>query len=533
MPLNSQDNASLQSLEDEVSLADLHTVAAGSIVFLATLPLILFVIRPFPIGSTGAALIGAVLMVCSKVLSQDEVYDLLSKKEHIGTLSLLAGVLIIGQYVDREGIAVRVFRYLLDSRQSFNRYALSVCLIVSVSSAFLTSDVSCLLISPVVLRIWKHHERPGHELECLLLIMVVSAVFGGSFSLYGHTHTAFIYMKSLQSNYTTIDFGLFQSLIYIGLPSLIGLGLNVCLILLLYRLKNHRIEKSKLMSSEPHSEQELAGLTTRNLTCKLNGFRSNGLSIGENNAFSYEGLTSSESERASVPCQLETIHEDEVLEITSSSRTISFRDEINISESSSSDEDEDKCESNLSRSSPQMLLEQLDRLDDSLDVVYTPNGLQSSASIRAECEPSLQKHPLEPRGYRVVASSDLFYRSFSGFSPVCFLVTSDVDGDTSEDSSFRSSDSQVFHAVLLFSLLLMVTLSMLTSVVGSVTIDLGKNNILREWDCAVRKVFTSDFFVSFQPSKGRTTYHIMIYHFIQPKLKYCRLFNPFKARYTI
>ena len=333
---------------------------------------------------------------------------------------------------------------------------------------------------------WKHHERPAEELECLLFGIAVSANLGSALSVFGSPSIALIAMKSTQLPLSS--FGLLQCWTYLGIPLLIAFMLNYCFVILLHRIRIRHIGKSKLISEESHSEQELAGLTSRHLP-KLNGLRGHSNSaMGDQDSFQYDGLqpdsNGTSDSRTSVPCQLETIHEDEVLEITSSTRTISFREDDLImsddsagssSDSDTDDRDTSRPDTTLTRSSP--LSEQLNRLDDTMDVTYTPNGLQSSASIRqTDSKPVLNRDHLAQQGLKI-KTSDYVYRSFTGISPVMFIVVSDTDSsdrDVSDDVTYKSSDSRSFHAMLLFSILLMMVLSLITSSWEHVYLDIGK-----------------------------------------------------------
>ena len=424
---------------------------------------------------------GAVAMVIGRVLTQEEVYEIIGRREHVGCVTIMMGVLLLAQYVDREGIFVRILRHSLDPRQSFASYAIRVFIVTALSSTILTGDATCLLVSPIVLRIWKHHERPTEELECLLFGIAASANIGSALSVFGSPSLVLIVLKSNQV--PSSSFGMLHCWIYLGIPVLIAFTVSYLFILLVHRIKTHQFNKSRLISEESHSDQELAGLTTRHLH-KLNGL-SNSI-MGDRDTTQYDVLNDDSNgtpiSRPSVPCQLETIHEDEVLEITSSTRTISFREddlilsEDNTGSSSDSDDERDvRLESNLTRSSP--LSEQLDRLDDNLDITYTPNGLQSSVSIReTHSEPMLNKDNLAQQGLRF-KTSDYIYRSFTGLSPVMFVVVSDSevsDITAADDATYRPSDSRSFHAMMLFASLLLIVLSLITSAWSIVHIDLGK-----------------------------------------------------------
>lgn len=63
--------------EDDVRLPDMYTVIAGSLAFLVTFPFAVYHIPRVALESTGAVLIGAVLMVLLGVLTQDDVYEIL------------------------------------------------------------------------------------------------------------------------------------------------------------------------------------------------------------------------------------------------------------------------------------------------------------------------------------------------------------------------------------------------------------------------------------------------------------------------
>ena len=95
-----------------------------------------------PPGSATSTVCGCFSMVIGRVLTQDDVYEIVGRREHVGCIAIMAGVLLLAQYVERERIFVRLFRRSLDSRQSFPGYAMRVFVVTALSSAVFTGKVS-------------------------------------------------------------------------------------------------------------------------------------------------------------------------------------------------------------------------------------------------------------------------------------------------------------------------------------------------------------------------------------------------------
>ena len=306
------------------SLADTRTVVAGTLVFALILPFVLFDFRFFPIGTTTAVLLGAMLMIMTTVVGQDEAYEVIGHKENMTTIFLLLGMMLLAQYFEREQLLVRLLRRFLKPDQSFEDYIWRVSLLSFVLSAFFTNDACCAILTPLLLKYWEVQERPRVELETILLCIATSANIGSVTTVFGNPQMALIAARTDQPVFSSSRLDQRTCLKYLLLPAILGYFINLGFLVLHYRIKTRRIEKSKLVSEPSRSESEMAGLTdsdghhkTEEGRGQSNGFVKN--DIQED--ILYDAMTEVQTERLALPPPLETIPEDEVLDISSTRST--------------------------------------------------------------------------------------------------------------------------------------------------------------------------------------------------------------------
>ena len=214
----------------------------------------------------------------------------------------------------------------------------------------------------------------------------------------------------------------------------------------------------------------------------------------------FEDSDSIQDDRLSVPCQLETIPEDEVLEITSSRSTsamdtdaisgstpehtyhsIENEETSNINGSSSSDEEE--CRNTVhAQSTCDTMLEESNSL--TMDIEYRPSALQSqdlscgSGTVGSQGVTTPTKS-LEKQGLKLLDRGGV-YRSMSAVSAIGFLPvgTGIVSAEEScPEGPFPASDSKLFQAFISFMLVVVVALN-LASTSEAVIFDIGKHPVL-------------------------------------------------------
>ena len=483
-------------------LAPLDKLVSGTLIFFVVLPFVLFNFRFFPIGSTPSLLIGAAFMVFAHVVPQDEVYQIVGRQDNLTFMYLVIGLMLIVQFFDREQLLTTILRHALKSHLTFENYIWRVSLISFVLSAFFTSDVCGAILTPILLKFWEVQERQHTELETIVLAIATSANIGSATTIFGSAHIALLASKTTELSNTRSILDLRHCLLYL-LPAavlvfLINLGFLICH----YRLRSRDIQKSKLISEASTSEQEMSGLTrthgSGDLT-KLNGtlkptngvLRYNG---GDEITFE-EDNDSIQDDRLSVPCHLETIPEDEVLEITSS-RSVSALDNDAISGStpehtyptmeneetstfngSGSSDEEEPRNTVHAQSTCDTILEESNSL--TMDIEYRPSALQSqdfscrSGGIGSP-EVATPTKSLEKQGLRLSEKGGI-YRSLSAVSAIGFLPAGMGIGTTGEscpEGPFPASNSKLFQAFISFMLVVVVALNLASSS-EAVIFDIG------------------------------------------------------------
>lgn len=493
-------------LEYEPSLAPLDKLVAGSLVFFGILPFVLFHFRFFPIGTNCAIFLGSALMVFTRVLSQEDVYHNIGKRDNLTTVLILLGIMLLVQYFEREQLVAKLVRRVFKPHFTFQNYIWRVCVISFVLSALFSSDACSILLTPVLLKVWEVHERPQAELESIVLAIATSANIGSVTTIFGNPHMALLASRTSLAPYQRSMLDLRRSLLYLGPAALLALLINLGFLVCHYKLRSGHIQKKKLISEASASSQEMSGLTrahgSGNLT-KLNGSvkNTNGMihyDGGDEISFEQDS-DSLQDERSSVPCQLETIPEDEVLEITSSRSTSIIdneglshgtpehnnyntlqNEESQYSSTSSSSEDEEESRNPVHAQSPiDAITEERNSL--TLDIEYHPSALQSqdlscrSGGHGGSPTPLSPTIVLETHGLRLSEKSGI-YRSTSAISAVNVLPLDmglPNPGDDSHSGPFSPSDSLLFHAFISFMLVVIFALYLASS--PQITFDIGES----------------------------------------------------------
>jgi Na+/H+ antiporter NhaD/arsenite permease-like protein len=104
---------------------------------------------------TGAALLGASLMVASGVLSLQEAYRAID----FNTLALLLGMMILVANLRLSGVFALVNAWLAARVRSPFGLLCAVTLLSGILSAFLVNDMICLVLAPLILELTKRLQR--------------------------------------------------------------------------------------------------------------------------------------------------------------------------------------------------------------------------------------------------------------------------------------------------------------------------------------------------------------------------------------
>lgn len=103
----------------------------------------------FNLGRTGVALFGVVLMFIFKLFTANEFISLIDWD----TIILLFGLMIIIEYLEESGFFDFLAYFLFKRNISPKKLVLLIVFLVGISSAFFINDITCLILTPLILRI--------------------------------------------------------------------------------------------------------------------------------------------------------------------------------------------------------------------------------------------------------------------------------------------------------------------------------------------------------------------------------------------
>ena len=205
---------------------ELYIQIMGTVVFVLVWPFILLDMKWFPLGRPAAALVGAMLMVLFQVVTQDDIYVVEGKPDHLQTIYLLRGMMVLSYYFDREGILRIASLWIIGDNKPFQTILWKICLLSAVLSAFITNDAACLIITPLLLSEFVKKDRNKRELLPLCLGIATSANIGSAATVFGNPQNAFI---ASVTKVSLLDF------IIAELPAaLFGLAISIGLLHLLF-----------------------------------------------------------------------------------------------------------------------------------------------------------------------------------------------------------------------------------------------------------------------------------------------------------
>lgn len=162
------------------SLPSPHTyqIVLGCLSFFFILPFVLIPIHRYPLGSTGAVLVGAFLMVITTVIDQTRVYAVIGDGNNLKTIFLLWGMMIISSYFERERLIDYLLVKFFPNGLAFHWWIIRLSIIDSILAALFTNDVACVILTPLILDRWIDQQRDKHELNTLLLTLATQANIG-------------------------------------------------------------------------------------------------------------------------------------------------------------------------------------------------------------------------------------------------------------------------------------------------------------------------------------------------------------------
>jgi Na+/H+ antiporter NhaD/arsenite permease-like protein len=142
-------------------------------------------LKILPLNRPAAALLGAVLMVASGVMSPEQAY----RAVDYDTLVLLLGMMLISAYLYLAGFFDWAADWILRTATSPQRLLFYLMLTSGSLSALLVNDTVCLMLTPLVVAVMV---RGGLPLAPYLLALAMSANLGSVCTLVGNPQNMII-----------------------------------------------------------------------------------------------------------------------------------------------------------------------------------------------------------------------------------------------------------------------------------------------------------------------------------------------------
>ena len=248
-------NATTNTTNDTICpQPDTYTKVAGTILFIAIWPLIVFDFRKFPLARGGSALLGATLMVVFKVITQRQAYETLGKKDNLETLFLLIGMLLMNYYFDRENFLPVIAKRIFGQGKPFYQILWKVCLFSGVLSSLVTNDATCIAITPVFVELHIKQKRSDKEILPLLLGIATSANIGSAATIFGNPQNALIAAS------TNVD--LLTAFATLLPAAAVGLVLNIIMLYafcVLHKLGIGGLRRRPMSGDQPVESQDNVG----------------------------------------------------------------------------------------------------------------------------------------------------------------------------------------------------------------------------------------------------------------------------------
>lgn len=173
-------------------------VVLGCLAFATWCVLVLFPAVPvLPIGRSAGSLVGAVLMVVFEVLSPTEAFNSLN----LPILGQKFGSMVLTIYLERADLHMHLQTAL--SWRSWGRkdFLCRLCLLAAISSALLTNDTTCLILTQFVLKFCRDRNLPPLP---FLIALATSSNIGSAATSIGNPQNLVIVTQS-----SNITFGAF------------------------------------------------------------------------------------------------------------------------------------------------------------------------------------------------------------------------------------------------------------------------------------------------------------------------------------
>ena len=195
-------------------------------------------LKILPLNRPAAALLGAVLMVSTGVMTPERAY----RAVNFDTLVLLLGMMLISAYLYLAHFFEWAADVVLKFSQTPQRLLLFLTLTSGVLSALLVNDTICLMLTPLVVAVIRRGKLP---LLPFLIALATSANIGSVATLVGNPQNMII------GNFSRISFSEFAR--SLAPAALVGLAINFAIVSFGFRDVLH----ATAISREPHAVQKL------------------------------------------------------------------------------------------------------------------------------------------------------------------------------------------------------------------------------------------------------------------------------------
>ena len=202
-------------------------------------------LKILPLNRPAAALLGAVLMIATGVMTPERAYRAIN----YDTLVLLLGMMLISAYLYLAHFFEWAAELILNLSRTPTRLLLYITLTSGILSALLMNDTVCLLLTPLVVVVIRRGKLP---LLPYLIALATSANIGSVATLVGNPQNMII------GHFSRISFAEFSRAL---LPAaIVGLAINFCILRLGFRkmLRETRIDRSA--HAVPKLDRGLFGL---------------------------------------------------------------------------------------------------------------------------------------------------------------------------------------------------------------------------------------------------------------------------------
>jgi Na+/H+ antiporter NhaD/arsenite permease-like protein len=195
-------------------------------------------LKILPLNRPAAALLGAVLMVCTGVMTPERAY----RAVNYDTLVLLLGMMLISAYLYLAHFFEWAADVVLNFSRTPQRLLLYLTLVSGILSALLVNDMICLMLTPLVVAVIRRGRLP---LLPFLIALATSANIGSVATLVGNPQNMII------GHFSHISFAEFAR--SLAPAAIVGLAINFGIVSLGF----HNVLRGVVISREPHAVPKL------------------------------------------------------------------------------------------------------------------------------------------------------------------------------------------------------------------------------------------------------------------------------------